>query len=194
MELEDTLPIKTGVCMTRQIIIEPYNVNWIEQYKDAEQVIKQIFKEDIVDIEHIGSTSVEDLSSKPTIDILVIVKNISEIDNLNENMSEHGFIAEGEGGIKGRRYFYKTLTPDSVIETHHVHVYQKGNPKYQEELLFRDYLRVDKIRKKEYETLKINLAKEHKDDPRAYTNAKADFILNTVKIARILKEKGDVYE
>lgn len=170
--------------MAREIIIESYNEEWVEQYKQAERLLTSIFKNQVVDIQHIGSTAIAGLSAKPTIDILVVVKNINDIDLLNDTMKNYGFIANGENGIEGRRYFYKTLPQNSYVQTHHIHVYQTGNPKYKEELLFRDYLRIDNVAMREYEALKVTLANRFRHDPIAYTNAKTEFITNTMQKAR----------
>lgn len=172
--------------MGREIIIEPFNEEWAIKYKQAESLLKDIFKDIVVDIQHIGSTSIKGLSAKPTIDILIIVSSIEEVNYLNETMQRHGFIAKGEHGITGRRYFYKTLPQNVFMETYHVHVYQKDNPKYNEELIFRDYLKNNVDSLKMYEALKIELAKKHRHDPLSYTNAKADFILKTIEKARLL--------
>ncbi len=41
-------------------------------------------KDEIVQIHHIGSTSIEGIYAKPIIDILVEVENINNVDNYNE--------------------------------------------------------------------------------------------------------------
>jgi len=176
--------------MGREILIESYTDTWIGDYNQSETTLKTIFNSQLIDIQHIGSTSIVGLASKPTIDILIIVKDIDVIDELNEPMAEYGYISKGEAGIEGRRYFYKTLDTDVFKETHHIHVYVDGNPKYQEELLFRDYLRINNKMMREYEDLKIALAVKYKDDPRLYTEAKASFIQETIKMARVHYKKA----
>jgi GrpB-like predicted nucleotidyltransferase (UPF0157 family) len=151
--------------MAREIRIEPYNPAWKDHYTQTEHVLRTIFNDLIVDIQHIGSTSIEGLSAKPIIDILIVVNNIEDVDSFNDPMSAHGFLAKGEYGIPGRRYFSKTLSSDPFVSTHHVHMYQIGNPKYQEELLFRDYLRIDEGTLRAYEALKIEFAERFRHDP-----------------------------
>ncbi|MBI9011379.1 MAG: GrpB family protein [Clostridiales bacterium] len=171
--------------MGRKIIVETYDDNWVTDYNKSEVTLKNIFNTHLIDIQHIGSTSIVGLASKPTIDILMIVKDIKAIDELNDLMEKHGFIAKGEAGIEGRRYFYKTLDTDVFKETHHIHVYEQGNPKYQEELLFRDYLRIDNQVMRDYQALKTTLSKKYSNDPRLYTEAKASFIQQIIKVARL---------
>jgi GrpB-like predicted nucleotidyltransferase (UPF0157 family) len=166
--------------MAREVRIELYNPAWKDQYTQTEHILRGIFNDLIIDIQHIGSTSIEGLSAKPIINILIVVNNIEAVDTFNDTMAAHGFLAKGEYGIPGRRYFSGTLLSDPGVSTHHVHMYQVGNPKYQEELLFRDYLRIDEGVLRAYEALKIELAERLRHDPGAYTDAKADFIRNTI--------------
>lgn len=175
---------------SREIHVVPYNKAWRDQYTQAEHVLREIFKDSLLDIQHIGSTSIEGLAAKPVIDILVVVKNIEDVDRFNDTMERHGFIARGEHGIPGRRYFQKNLASDPPVRTHHVHIYQVGNPKYTEELLFRDYLRVEAEALRAYEALKIELANKFRYDPLLYTDAKADFIQSILQKARAYFAEG----
>lgn len=170
--------------MAREIVLDAHRSEWKQQYAEAEALLRGVFADRLVDIQHIGSTAVEGLSAKPTLDILVVVKDLAEVDGISGAMEAQGFLAMGEYGIPGRRYFYRTLASDPFVETHHVHVYQSGNPKYTEELLFRDYLRVDKDARRAYEALKLELAAKFRHDPPAYTDAKAGFIAETLRKAR----------
>lgn len=43
----------------------------------------EIFGDKIVDIQHFGLTSIKNLSSKPIIDILILVENIEDADDYN---------------------------------------------------------------------------------------------------------------
>ncbi|MEN4708334.1 GrpB family protein, partial [Pantoea agglomerans] len=59
------------------------------------------------DVHHIGSTSVPGLSAKPVIDMLLEVSDINELDKYHSAMAHAGYVARGENGIAGRRYFIK---------------------------------------------------------------------------------------
>src|SRR5690348_1321198 len=98
--------------------VVPHNPLWKNQfYSEANRIIN-IMKDEIVDVHHIGSTSIPGIYAKPIIDILVEVKEINKIDDYNEEMKELGYIARGELGIPGRRYFIKGMHE----RTHHVHI------------------------------------------------------------------------
>lgn len=173
----------------RKIYVSEYDPNWVLTYEASRDELNNLLTDILDSIHHIGSTAVPGLLAKPTIDILVLVNDIETIDGFNEDMENLGYIAMGEAGIPGRRYFYKTLEDNEFIETHHVHIYQVGNAKYQEELLFRDYLRIDDSCKEAYGTLKKKLAQVHRDSPPRYTIAKSDFIKSVIQKAKTYFDK-----
>lgn len=68
------------------IILSPHNPEWPRRYEtEKELLIKTIGAENIVRINHIGSTAVPGLTAKPTIDILLEIQQktdfIREITN-----------------------------------------------------------------------------------------------------------------
>ncbi|MGF7032383.1 GrpB-like predicted nucleotidyltransferase (UPF0157 family) [Paenibacillus mucilaginosus] len=74
-------------------------------------------KDEILQFEHFGSTSVPRLKAKPVIDMICIVKNISNVDLFNDKMHPLGYDVAGDWGIPGRRLFRK----GGENRTHHIH-------------------------------------------------------------------------
>lgn len=107
----------------RKAEVFSYNENWKQMFRDEAKKLRSIFGNEIIDIHHIGSTSVPELKAKPIIDILSVVRDIHIIDNNNDEMKKVGYEPKGENGIPGRRYFQK----GGDNRTHHVHIYQLGN-------------------------------------------------------------------
>jgi Uncharacterized conserved protein len=170
--------------MSREMIVVPYNDNWESMYEEEKKLLLDIFNDLIIDIQHFGSTSIKGINAKPIIDILIIVKDINQIDKCNNVMNRHGYIAEGENGIEGRRYFVK-LTPDnSGNHTHHIHIYQEGNQHISDELMFRDYLRIDNEALKEYERVKIEASLRFRYSPEEYVEEKNDCIMRIMDKAK----------
>ncbi|MCC2666702.1 MAG: glutamate-rich protein [Gammaproteobacteria bacterium] len=149
-----------------------YDSNWPKQFDEAAALIKLIFSDNFVAIHHIGSTAVPGLVAKPTIDILLEVKNIVSVDRCNDQMAALGYEALGENGISGRRLFIKGETN----RTHHVHVFQTGNSEIARHLAFRDYLKSHPKEAEEYATLKMKLASQFAHDRQAYVKNKEAFI------------------
>ena len=139
----------------KQIIeVVPYDARWPNQFEENASQIQPIFSDNFVAIHHIGSTSVPGLAAKPTIDILLEVKDIELVDKCNDPMGMLGYEAWGEYNIPGRRFFVKS----EDNRTHHVHTFQVGSSEIARHLFFRDYLKSHPDEAKEYANLKIKLA------------------------------------
>jgi len=91
----------------RKIIVVPYDDRWPEMFEAESLLIKTLLGGMVKDVHHIGSTSVPGLSAKPVIDILLEVSDLKELDKYHSAMAHAGYIARGENGIAGRRYFIK---------------------------------------------------------------------------------------
>ncbi len=55
-----------------------HNPKWIKQFEEEKKKVNQVLGNEIIAIEHIGSTSIEGLAAKPIIDILVGIKNLED--------------------------------------------------------------------------------------------------------------------
>jgi len=165
--------------MTREIIIAPYNINWPLMYKRESSTIKDLLGSEIIDIYHIGSTSIPGSDAKPIIDILIAVKSVDVIDKLEFKMIGLKYRPMGEFGIKGRRFFIKGTDEE---RTHHVHVFQGGDPEIKRHLHFRDYLTKHPEEIAKYGQLKRKLAKKYKNNIDRYTKGKSAFIARVNKI------------
>src|SRR5690606_34402490 len=97
-------------------------------------IIKPLFGDNAVACHHIGSTAIPDIPAKPVIDIVMVVKNIDEVDKLNAAMEAWGYHPMGEYGIPRRRYFWK--------EGHavHLHCFEEDSAEIEKYLMLRDYL------------------------------------------------------
>lgn len=127
-----------------------------------------VFESEIIEIYHIGSTSVEGLLAKPIIDIMPVVRKVDRIDEFNTAMIDIGYEPKGENGLPGRRYFQK----GGDERTHHIHFYEIGNPAIERHLAFRDYLRSHPDAVKAYGNLKKELSQHFPYDIEAYIRGK----------------------
>lgn len=144
-------------------------------YTEEANKLREVFKDQLVEIHHIGSTAVPNLKAKPIIDIMPIVKDIDMVDTFNERMSELGYEPLGELGIRGRRYFRK----GGENRTHQVHVFQFDNEvEMARHLAVRDYLKAHNKDVLEYGRLKERLASEFPRDIEGYSAGKDDFVKN----------------
>jgi len=159
--------------MTRKVEVVPYDIDWPALFDEEARQLRALFGPELVSIHHFGSTSIPGTSAKPIIDILVIVRSIDKVDPLNPSLQRMGYNSVGEYGISGRRFFYKGTLD---LRTHHLHVYQIGNPHILRHLAFRDYMRAHPVNARAYSRLKETLATEYPEDMESYIAGKNDFV------------------
>jgi GrpB-like predicted nucleotidyltransferase (UPF0157 family) len=171
--------------MPRKIFVLPYDPLWVESFNVEAKNLRSLFGAEIVEIHHIGSTSIPGMAAKPIVDVLPVVRDIHVIDRFNPVMHESGYLPSGEYGMPGRRYFVKGCINQ---RSHHIHIYQSGHGDIERHLAFRDYLRTHPNKAKEYEVLKINLVKKYSEDREAYINGKDGFIKELERLALLWKQ------
>lgn len=167
--------------MTRKVEVLDYDAAWQTAYAREVETLANVFKDEAAVFHHFGSTSVPGLSAKPIVDILVEVRDIQRVDALNAEMSARGYLVKGEYGIAGRRFFVKGTEEE---RSHHVHVYQKGNPEIATHLDFRDYLLAHPEAARAYGGLKQNLARQYPTDMDAYIAGKDALVKELTQKAR----------
>lgn len=157
-----------------RVRVVPQNPAWKRDFQVEADQIAQALGDLVVVQHHIGSTAIPGIFAKPTIDMLLEVKNIIWLDDRTAAMDGLGYEAMGEYGIPGRRYFRKGNA--SGIRTHHVHAFQAGSPEIVRHLAFRDYMVAHPQEAQRYGVLKRKLAAEHPDDIQAYMDGKDAYI------------------
>ena len=178
--------------MKREMIVIPYNCDWNKQYEEIRLLLSRIFESIAVDIQHFGSTAVEGMYAKPIIDVMVIVKDILRVDEYNAKMIDAGYVPKGENGITGRRYFQK-LACDGINHTEHIHCYERNNPHVIDELMFRDYLKVNREAFEKYKKIKIEASEKYKHSPVEYTEYKSQCVNEILRQARIYYNGNCLY-
>lgn len=130
-------------------------------------------------VQHVGSTAVPGLDAKPTIDILVGVADLAEVDDRAiSSMAGIGYEFRGEMGVPGRRYFRKGA---SYPRDYNVHVVALGGELWRDTLAFRDRLRADEDAARAYAALKRRLVATPEGATVAgYAAGKAGFIAEIV--------------
>lgn len=152
-----------------KVQVVSYNIEWRNIFKREKLRLKNIFRDNLIAIHHIGSTAIPRLSAKPIIDILVVVKDIFEVDKVT---IEH-YESRGELGILLRRYFSRGDI--------HLHVFEINNPEIDLHLKFRNYLLENACAMRSYENLKIQLALQYPNDRSSYSRGKNQFISDIIK-------------
>ncbi|EOZ97137.1 hypothetical protein A33Q_1785 [Indibacter alkaliphilus LW1] len=186
-----------------KIIIEDYNPKWVGLFLTKKQKLKDLLEQFSPAVEHIGSTSVERLMAKPIIDIMVGLNHEEHLDQVIGPMTGNGYtyFKIYEAILPERHLFgkLKPLVPIEVPEViglneeyiagkeffslTHIHVLIKDSPEWIRHLAFREFLRAHPEKRNEYQTLKIELAKQEFQHHFEYNAGKNDFIKATEKLA-----------
>lgn len=166
------------------IILKEHNPAYKSWYiEEKEEIIKALGQDNISRINHIGSSAVEGLIAKPTVDILLEIDNDCNVDEIKSRLIGSGWILMSyKDSPVFRMSFNKGYTPEGFAEkVFHIHVHYPGD---WGELYFRDYLLSHSDVAKEYASLKQELFKKYEHDRDGYTEAKTKFINKWTNIAR----------
>ena len=171
------------------VVVSEYDPEWINEYEQEKVKIRRVLSDVLLRIEHIGSTSIPKLGSKPIIDMMVGVADIQQVSEV---------YITGLEGI-GYEYVFKPDFPERRFfrrgewraGTHHLHIYEYESENWMNNILFRDYLKNDSSMMEEYYFLKKKLEQQHKHDRVAYTDGKSDFIGMVIEMAKKVKERED---
>jgi GrpB-like predicted nucleotidyltransferase (UPF0157 family) len=166
------------------VILSEHKPEWKENYLKEKTVLeKAIGIQNIVRMNHYGSTAIPGLIAKPTIDILLEIKDDTDTQRLITNMQSCGYLFDPQPKNPApHMMFMKGYTPQGFKgQVFHVHVRFSGD---WDELYFRDYLLTHPDTANEYGKLKSELHKKYEHDRNSYTYAKTDFIKRITIMAR----------
>lgn len=160
----------------RPYTLEEYNPQWKETFKEVSHRVKEVLGNIALDVEHIGSTSVEGMTAKPQIDILVIVKDLELVKSKHGEMTSAGFTHHGRGYVSEDDDYF-SLNTNEGKRVASIHILQEGNAKINYYLIFRDYLRTHPKERDLYISVKKDLYSKHSDNYAAYDGGKNSVIL-----------------
>jgi len=171
------------------IEVRDYDPRWPILFDEESERLRSVFGPTLT-IEHIGSTSVPGLAAKPIIDILVGVESLPKAKSIHMEALValgYAYIPEYETWLPAELFFRKGIPGPW---THHLHVMESSNPRWQDRLLFRDYLRSHPETASAYGSLKKSLALAFGDDIEGFRNAKHDFVATVTAKARSGSDAG----
>lgn len=159
--------------MIEEVTIEEYNSNWSKEFNEEKIKLQDILNDKVISIEHVGSTSVEGLGAKPILDIAIGVADLEVVNGFIEPLKKLGYEFVYHKEFPERRFFRKGKWRAG---THHLHFYKFEGENWNNQILFRNYLKNNPDVLKEYHELKVGLANQYRFDRVSYTEAKAPFI------------------
>ncbi len=158
----------------------PYDPEWARRYDSVITSLEPLLHRWLTGgLHHVGSTAVPGLAAKPVVDILAGVASLERARPCIEILRDAGWWY-APFRHDDMHWF---CAPSPSHRQFHLHVAETDGRWYHDELAFRDVLREDPRVARQYEALKVSLARRHPNDREAYTQGKTDFIRSTLQAA-----------
>jgi GrpB-like predicted nucleotidyltransferase (UPF0157 family) len=167
--------------------LQDHNPEWKVIFeREKQRIYENTGLNQIVRIEHFGSTSIPGIKAKPYIGLLIEIPSELLFDpNLIlqfETLGYTHFEVPKRENIEAYMSFGKGYNSEGKKEQiFHIHMCPKENYMWQQ-LKFKDYLISHPERAKAYEALKIESAKRFRNDRGSYVLSKTDFIKETLAL------------
>lgn len=159
--------------VNRKYSLSEYDSSWVSKFSSIKVLLLGVFGDKVLQIEHVGSTSVSGMKAKPLIDVLVVVEKLEPFEKEKELMIEAGYEWHYYPDPEGLA-FSKFGNEGEKLEG--IHLCEKISPWVRKFVAVRDYLRTHPEKVREYSELKQKNAELHPNDYPAYRNAKAPFL------------------
>jgi GrpB-like predicted nucleotidyltransferase (UPF0157 family) len=167
-----------------EIKLVPYRWEWEKQYARERKNLEKEIGEHILDIQHVGSTAVPEMSARPVIDILIGIDDLSGLSGFEDILDQMGYRRydpeSGSGSEKGAE-------PGCVLfeaggrQSFTLRFVGARSLKDQPHTRFRDMLIADPKLAKDYKETKIWLVRKHPMDHRKYSEEKGRWIQGVLK-------------
>ena len=153
------------------IQIADYDPQWPQLYEREAARVRSALGDQVLLLEHVGSTSVPGLAAKPKIDMLLVVSNTADEPSYVPALESAGYVLN----IREPDWFEHRdfKGPDTDIN---LHVFSSGCPEIDRMLLFRNWLRSDESDRRLYERTKRELALKNWKYVQNYADAKTSVV------------------
>lgn len=160
----------------------PHDDRWKSVFLEEKENLENILGNKVVQIEHIGSTSIPNMPAKPIIDIVVALDTIGSIDYVIRKLTANGYIYKGPIEATNDRYGFVKGTGNK--REAHLYFTTLNSEVWYDYVLVRDYIIENKEAFDEYLQLKTTLSEKYADDRRKYTKSKFNFLEEMHKLSR----------
>ena len=153
------------------IRIADYDPTWPALFEREARRIREALAGDVLQLEHVGSTSVPGLAAKSLIDILLVIPSSADEDAYVPALARRGYVLR----IRERQWHEHRLLkgPDTDVN---LHVFSRGCVEIERMLGFRDWLRANADDRALYERSKRELAARTWKFVQNYADAKSAIV------------------
>jgi GrpB-like predicted nucleotidyltransferase (UPF0157 family) len=162
------------------IVLADYAPEWPALFAREERRIRAILGDQVVRIDHVGSTSVPGLAAKPIIDISLAVPDSSDEPAYVPALEAAGYVLRIREPDWHEHRLFKG--PDTDIN---LHVFTVGSEEIEKHLRFRDWLRTHPEDRDRYLSTKRELAARRWKYVQHYADAKTQVIVDILARAGV---------
>ena len=163
----------------REVVLEDYYSEWPLWFERAEREIRAALGDAVLELDHVGSTSVPGLAAKPLIDINLVVADTTD---------EGAYVPK----LEGIGYVLRVREPDwyehrllrGQDPPVNLHVFPPGCEEVERMLVFRDWLRTNDADRELYERTKRELAAKEWKYVQNYADAKSEVVREILERAK----------
>lgn len=167
-----------SVMINGPVFLSEPDPEWPKWYLRQECRIRDALGDRVIQIEHVGSTSVPGLAAKPVIDIVLVVADSSDETAYVPQLELAGYRLK----FREPEWFeHRFLAGEPSVQ---IHVFSVGAPEIDKMLTFRDRLRACPDERELYESTKRRLAAARWTYVQDYAEAKSEVVEAIVGRAR----------
>lgn len=168
--------MKNKPTLDEKIQLVPYDPAWKEIFKKEALRIRKKLQNQIVEIQHIGSTAIPNIYAKPIIDIMISVKNLKKTKQVRSDLVTLGYEYLGNANVAGRLAFRMRNSHNFNIA-----LCRHQGKIWQNNIIFRDLLLSHPDMAKSYSEIKKKIFAAGADTLLVYSDKKHVFIDKIIK-------------
>jgi GrpB-like predicted nucleotidyltransferase (UPF0157 family) len=175
----EAVSVRGAVPQYQQIVVADYDPIWPHWFESAAFRIREALGDKVLQLDHVGSTSVRGLPAKPLIDINMAVADTTDEDAYVPPLEAIGY----ELRVREPDWYEHRLLRgfDPPVN---LHVFNPGCEELDRTLLLRDWLRTHEDDRELYARTKRELAKRNWKYVQNYADAKSEVIQEILARAR----------
>jgi GrpB-like predicted nucleotidyltransferase (UPF0157 family) len=154
-----------------RVVIADYDPEWPAQFDREADGLRAVLGERVLQLEHVGSTSIPGLPAKPIIDMLLVVRDSADEPAYVPDMLAAGYVLRHREPDWFEHRMFKGPRADINL-----HVFSDGCSEVARMLAFRDWLRNHPVERDLYLRTKLALAEREWPETQAYADAKTDVV------------------
>jgi GrpB-like predicted nucleotidyltransferase (UPF0157 family) len=155
----------------KEVVIADYDPIWPHWFESAAFRIREALGDKVLQLDHVGSTSVRGLPAKPLIDINIVVADTTDEDAYVPPLEAVGYVLR----VREPDWFEHRMLRGSDPPVN-LHVFNPGCEEIERMLRFRDHLRTNEADRELYARTKRELAAQKWKYVQNYADAKSEIV------------------